>query len=490
MAIKEEKILIKPKGATIKHYERLGYQIPRKENKFGKLVIDCDKMIEVKVNDLPVGSTQKVTKICDVCNKIVGERSYYDVLNTRNNGMDLCVSCSRKQLFKVDLDKCVANVDRDFAKCFLYEEDTYLYTCQSNKYAEFICKTCNYHIGKKLISNVYRFGTHCPKCSENISYPEKFMFSVLEQLNVEFITQKRFNWLKEREYDFYIPSYNCIVETHGLQHYKKTTGNFWGKELQEEIDNDLYKREMAKLNGIDFYIEIDCSLSGFEFISESIKRSKLNEIFDLSKINWVKCQEDACNKMIRKACNLWNEGVRNTSEIGRILKLSDTTIREYLKIGKHVNWCDYTPGYRIEKMKKSVVQISKGGFVVNEYNSITEASEKTGVCSTGISKCCKKEGYYAGDYIWVWKEDANVCIRELAFSINVAHQKSLTDRLNKVSKKVVQLTIKGDFIDEYESVASAALNSNVNSTSISHACKGKLKTAGGYRWKYKSDFSS
>ena len=33
----------------------------------------------------------------------------------------------------------------------------------------------------------------CRKCSDGISYPEKFLYSILEQLNIDFETQKIFD---------------------------------------------------------------------------------------------------------------------------------------------------------------------------------------------------------------------------------------------------------------------------------------------------------
>ena len=47
---------------------------------------------------------------------------------------------------------------------------------------------------------------------------------------------------------FYLPKYNCIIETHGLQHYEESS--MTSRSLQEEIDNDLFKQEMALKNGI------------------------------------------------------------------------------------------------------------------------------------------------------------------------------------------------------------------------------------------------
>ncbi|MEM5599205.1 hypothetical protein AAHB53_28045 [Niallia circulans] len=59
-----------------------------------------------------------------------------------------------------------------------------------------------------------------PKCSDGFSIPEKFMFNLLDYLQVDFDYQKVFDWSLGKRYDFYIPMLNCIIETHGAQHYQ------------------------------------------------------------------------------------------------------------------------------------------------------------------------------------------------------------------------------------------------------------------------------
>lgn len=55
-------------------------------------------------------------------------------------------------------------------------------------------------------------------------------------------------------------------------------------------------------------------------------------------------------------------------------------------------------------------------------------------------------------------------------------------------KKVVQLTLDGDFLSEYNSITEASVETNINRTCISDTCNDKQKTAGGYKWRYFKDF--
>lgn len=54
------------------------------------------------------------------------------------------------------------------------------------------------------------------------------------------------------------------------------------------------------------------------------------------------------------------------------------------------------------------------------------------------------------------------------------------------SKPVIQYNKNGDIIFEYRSGKEAALHNNIPATCISAACKGKIKTSGGFIWKYKN----
>lgn len=62
------------------------------------------------------------------------------------------------------------------------------------------------------------------------------------------------------------------------------------------------------------------------------------------------------------------------------------------------------------------------------------------------------------------------------------------EKSNEVTRKtVLQFTKSGEFVDEYESVAEAGRQTGIYHSSISSCCAGKRKSAGNYKWKYKTD---
>ena len=122
---------------------------------------------------------------------------------------------------------------------------------------------------------------HVTLCSDGISFSEKLMGSILTKLNIEFIKQMSYD-NGEHRYDFYLPKYNAILETHGLQHYEHGFKKF-GKTLEEEQENDRYKRELAISNGVlnENYNEIDCRYSTLEYCRPNIEKA-LGDYIDMS----------------------------------------------------------------------------------------------------------------------------------------------------------------------------------------------------------------
>ena len=70
----------------------------------------------------------------------------------------------------------------------------------------------------------------------------------------------------------------------------------------------------------------------------------------------------------------------------------------------NLEWCDcqYNIRYSAYKKNKPVNQYALDGRLLNTYESIKEASEKTGIDNGDISNCCLGKPHHktAGGYIW------------------------------------------------------------------------------------------
>ena len=71
--------------------------------------------------------------------------------------------------------------------------------------------------------------------------------------------------------------------------------------------------------------------------------------------------------------------------------------------GKHFSE-EYRKKLSDSQPKNPVLQYSKDGEFIAEYNSALEAERKTGINNSNISQCCKGKRKSAGGYIWKYKE--------------------------------------------------------------------------------------
>lgn len=294
------------------------------------------------------------------------------------------------------------------------------------------CKAIMPHSGKKILMKcpicgniknispdaVLRNGFGCRKCSDGISYPEKFMMSLLDQLDVEYTTQYSPSWITDRRYDFYLPDYNCIIETHGLQHYEETNLIKLGvRTLKKEQDNDILKENVAKQNGIINYFIIDCRESNVKWIKNHIIDSGIQNLlhFTEESIDWNKCARDAIKTKVKDAAVLWGCG-ESITNIAIKLHTTRKTINQYLKIANELNLCDYSVKESYNRMgknnlgtkhpnHKSVVQYDLNMNIIKMWDCISCASNELNITQSNISMCCTGKRKTAGGFIWRYADE-------------------------------------------------------------------------------------
>lgn len=362
-------------------------------------------------NEVSFGSHYEYIWKCCECNS-----EYKQSINARTTNGSGCPYCSGN---RTNDTNCLWTTHPEVAKLLKNQQRGNEITYGKKDKEEFICCDCG-HINKKFVYNVVKRGFSCSKCGDGISYPEKFMRNLLDQLNTKYDVQKIFEWSKNikhdnsklcgnKKYDFYIPLSDCIIETHGKQHYEKGFETIRDKTLEEEQENDRLKEKLAKNNGInkDKYIIIDCRESNMEWIKNSILKSELNNMFDLANIDWSKCHKFACSNLVKKACKLWNEGVKSTIEIGENLNLCSATIVKYLKQGNEIGLCNYNT----DKCKV-VIQLSLEGDFIKKWHSIKDVSRQLRIHDSKISLVCNKKRNKTGGFKWMFEQDYEDYINE------------------------------------------------------------------------------
>ena len=330
---------------------------------------------------------------CLKCNYI------YDHPKSENNLKKYgCEVCNGKKVVQGIND--IKTTHPWMVKYFKNPEEANNFTYCSNKKRDMICPECM-KIEKKIAPRtLYENGFRCNFCDDGISYPEKFIMNFLDMLNIDFVTQlskRDFQWCKEYRYDFYIPQSKTIIETHGRQHYEEC--NLTKRTLSEEQSNDKIKRELALSNGIIKYIELDCRESNMGWIKDSILKSDLLNILNitLENVNWIEVEAKSLKSNIFTASKLWNENLEFTTEdIGKILHLSSASIKKYLEKGCKIGICDYTPKkgkYRrdLKKIGKPSVNSMKIYYDGLIYDSIKEFSEQIGQGQMAVGRWLRGE---------------------------------------------------------------------------------------------------
>ena len=327
-----------------------------------------------------------------------------------------CPCCSNKDV--VLGVNTIWDTDRWMCDLGLSEQDAKTHTKGSGDKIIVTCPHCKKE-KEVVICDLHRNQSIGCSCNGRSSYPELFMYNILKQLSVNFkcqLTKTTFSWCNNFRYDFYLCENNSIVETHGIQHYKEIKK--FKRTLKEEQENDKYKEELAIKNGINQYIVIDCRKSELEWIKNSILDSKLNELYDLSKVNWDVAHKFAIkSNIVKEVCDYWNnkEDWETTKDLAEYFKKDRSSIISYLTKGTELGLCNYDSKEEMSRNgsrngrvnEKKVAMFDSSGILIDVFNSAREiesiSDERFGVklINQAISDVCNKKyssktGLYKG----------------------------------------------------------------------------------------------
>lgn len=221
-------------------------------------------------------------------------------------------------------------------------EDGYIVTKGSGQKKNFTCPECG-KIQAKFVKNVVARGLQCSVCGDGVSYPNKFGRAFLDQvIGDNYIPEYMAEWCSPYKYDnwFYHNGKEYFLEMDGWFHYRDS--DMSQVPLEERRRIDKLKDELAQEHGIRV-IRINCIESSCDYIAKNIISSELNDMFDLSVVDWQRCNMQAQKNFVKFACDLYVSGMISTTEIAKQLKVARSTIVKYLKVGSEFGWCDYDP---------------------------------------------------------------------------------------------------------------------------------------------------
>jgi very-short-patch-repair endonuclease len=381
----------------------------------------------------------------------------------------------------IGVKKIIANEKPHLIKYFKNKDDAYKYGIYSSKKVDLICPCCN-SICKTIIASFTK-AEHvlCPYCNDGFSYPEKFFANVLKQLSVKFIRQYR---IDKYRYDFCLVynSKKYLIETDGgLGHGHRI--------ICKNKDNDKIKDSLAVDNGF-VLIRIDCCYYGdrFDYIKNSIIKS-IGNIFDLSKIDWVLCNEMAVKSKYHDVIECYKNETKHAYEIAQKLDVSQSTVISYLrnamKLGhieketiykKSYDGLEDSSQYRSYYHNKKVYCYEDA----MTFNSIKDASSYYGVHVSAITQSYK-HGYVANGKHFVLYKD-------LPLDFDFKPKTIVKDSNYKSTPIFYQYSLNGDLIDKYYGCHDLKTRSNLKSISNIYRIKnGDFKTAYGFKWKIEDE---
>ena len=273
-----------------------------------------------------------------------------------------CNICASKMVVKGVND--IATTTPWIVPYVVDKEYCYTHTAKTTTKTLMKCTTCGYERMARVQQFSKREHYYCPMCDDGISYPNKYGREFLKQLPIDNLQAEYYDdWTKGKIFDNYF-------EHDGVPYV-----------VEKCRANDRYKDQLCKDKGIEL-IRIDCEQSKPAYIKNSILNSRFTELFDLSKIDWDKCDCCASESAIKVVCDCYNEHPTMTQyEIADYLDIPYSRVGKYLHKGAKIGLCNYSSEKAIEnKSCKSsellgyhVVAYDLKMNKIGEYPSITKA---------------------------------------------------------------------------------------------------------------------
>lgn len=327
-----------------------------------------------------------------------------------------CPVCAGKRVLIGCND--LATTNPEIIKFLLDKEDGHRYTKGSQKSIWIICPYCGYKKSMKVEELVYNGGLLCPKCSDGLSYPNKFAFNVFEQLHEQYLSydsEYSPDWAGRMRYDNHIilkDGQELVVEMDGGFHY-----NEYGKWTAQ---NDVIKDVLAEEHKIKV-IRINCFYNQITNRFKLIKDNLIDGLklyFDLSYIDWESANESGISNKLIDVVNYYNEHpFIPMHKIASHFHLSHCTIRNYIIAGEELGLCKYIKNDpNRSKTSVPLMLYKENGDYIDTYMSARQmANEFTDekFVSEEIRKCSRLGKPYKGYIIKriTWDEYENIKMR-------------------------------------------------------------------------------
>lgn len=118
--------------------------------------------------------------------------------------------------------------------------------------------------------------------------------------------------------------------------------------------------------------------------------------------------------------------------------------------------------------QKTVYQYSlDGGLFLAKYDCLNDAASAVNTTKQHISRACLSVNNIYKDFYWSY-----------------LFEEPFSPKSDNRRKKVLQLSLDGEFLNKFKSVAEASRDTGVSKTCISRVCRGERENSGGFCWRY------
>lgn len=480
----------------IKWAYNIGQNILDKEKNFvilDRKSIENKQYYKIQCNRCGFDGNKKHIKLKNNPKRIISNEHWIEKFNL--DKMNSCPCCGDKVSVICFGINDLATTHPHLIKYFKGgKEEAKLYHSTSKEMVDLFCPDCKTDISNIMIRYFTKRKHFCTNCGNGGYYPNKLMFNILKQFDIQFETEFSPDWIDRKRYDFYIPQFNIIIEMdgglgHGNKIHKKSK-----MTIDESIRIDKYKDEQANLHGIAV-IRIDCCKSEFEYIKNNILKSELSNYFNFDNINWNTVRYNLITPIMLSACNMYNAGIIDPRIIAKETGMKPSSIRYYLHEGTELGICNYDSN----KLRKLNSYENSGSFksrkiillnTLEVFNSQNNAKENYN--ATNISQCCNGTRDYAGTHpitfeplVWAYYDDyLNMTEEDIKRKLNI--------KLSK-GKNVPIICIQTKEI--FKSFRDAARKHSLKTaTWIKKCCEcekdfyGELQDGTKLQWMYYSDY--
>ena len=266
-----------------------------------------------------------------------------------HNGIG-CSVCAKRKIVKGVND--IATTDPWMVGYFQDINDAYTHASNSGKKLPVKCKYCGRNRDSPMSPNsIYMLhGISCP-CRDKISFPNKVIFAVMEQLKEkgEIIDFKRelpiTDGIKNYSVDMAFYDKNLcqyFVEMDSkFGHGYEVTGDVVKKDIFESLSIDYAKDKFADKYDARM-IRIPIHKNEKEYVINQFEQSELSRVVNLTLIDWDKVFMFAYDNIIKEVCDYKRDHPDAfSSETAKIFKLCKDTVSKYWQYGDSVGWCDF-----------------------------------------------------------------------------------------------------------------------------------------------------